>query len=150
MKAPTGELCCGTVTDPTPAKRSVDVSTAGAAVAFHWGTICCSCAPLSYIGCAMTSRGKPLLLQSIWACKDTRAALLEQPRQMLSFGIRCRYSCEGMQVSLACGMLCTALVPQQVPFRPWLLAIHTLWTIKASVNERHQGFDSHVVEAHVL
>lgn len=100
MEAHTGELCCGTVTAPTPAKRSTDVSMAGSSLLPSTdtsGTICCSSTPLSYTGCATTSRGKPLLLQSLWASKDTRTALLNRQtdRQMLSFGIRGRYSCAG-------------------------------------------------------
>lgn len=129
----------------------MDVSRAGRSLlpsTDTLGTICCSCTPLSYIGCAMTSRGKPLLLQSIWACKDTGAALLQQPRQRLSFGIRCRHSCEGRCRSVwPVGCSALSLYLSKCLSGPDS-AVHTrtLHRIKALVNEWHQGFDSHIVE----
>lgn len=150
------ELCCVLITDATPTRMSVrcvyswELSVTSADTP---ATISSSC-KLSYFTLAMaqSSRAKPLLFQSIWACKYIHAA---QTNAVLQNQMQVHVWVE-KQVNLAHVMLCTVLVPEQVHLRQarnpdlTLLSIRTLCRIKALENERHQGSGSHIVEVCAL
>lgn len=147
-------LCCVTVTDPTPAKRStgcVHSWEQPVASTDTPDTICCSCTPLIYVGCGTTQQGKTSAPLIHLGLQGHVLLFWSSPDKCCPSG-----SDAGTRVRGDAGQ-----------FGPWdalhcphtwasafqaltLLSTHTLFRIKALINEWRQGFDLHIVEAYVL